>query len=211
VPARPVAPNVLKVEFLWNQEGLPAANVQYVLYSGTAPTPGDCAAIANDLGTAFWTVAESLYSEQTIFEAVRVTDLTTLTGSEGTHAFNLAGTDTVNVPMPASACVLVDHTISRRYRGGHPRTYYPALSALQYSAPNHWVSGAVSQMGNAVDAFAAEASTFNEGGCVGVYVVNVSYVTGGAPRVAPVIDQITGSVVSGIIRSQRRRLTASTF
>ena len=210
MPARPPVPDVLKVEFLWNQDGLPAANVKYVLFHGTAPTPAACAAIAEALGTAFWNVASPLYPEATILEAVRVTDLTTDTGSEGTWAGAAPGTGS-GFMLPAGCCVLMDHTIGRRYRGGHPRTYYPACSDTEYIAPASWSSTVISTMTSAEAAYALEASTFSESGCEGTYNVNVSYVTAGAPRVAPVIDQITGSVCSAIVRSQRRRLTASSY
>ena len=210
MPARPDAANILKVEFLWSQNGVPAANVQYVKWSGTAPTAGACAAIAADLGNAFWNIAKANYSTQTIFQACRVTDLTTSTGASGSAAIETDGT-AGGEGLPAQACCLVNHTIARRYRGGHPRTYYPALSSAVQATPQAWTSGAVTSMGSAQAAFALEASTFSESGCAGVYVVNVSYVTSGAPRVTPVIDQITGSTVSGIFRTQRRRVTATSY
>lgn len=204
-------PDVLKVEFLWNQDGLPAANVKYVLYSGTPPTAAACAAIADSLGGAFWT--ETLwqyYAATTALEAVRVTDLNTVDGAVGSHAFAAPGTS-VGVTLPAGCCALVNHTIARRYRGGHPRTYYPAPTTVAYSAPNAWASDFVTDLGSAEAAYALEASTFSDSGCEGVYNVNVSYVTDDADRVAAVVDQITGSIVSGTIRTQRRRLTASSY
>lgn len=210
MPARPVVPNVLKVEFLWSQNGIPAANVRYVLYSGTAPTPGAAAAIANDLGGAFWTQADQLYSPETIFEAVRVTDLTTDTGAEGTHSFASPGT-AESTALPAQCCMLVNQTISRRYRGGHPRQYYPALALEYMDTPGTWLGAAVTQMGVAEAAYALEGSSFSESGCDGVYIVNVSYRTAGEPRVDPVIDQITGHVVVQEIKTQRRRLLASSY
>lgn len=210
MPARPDAPNVLKVEFLWSLGGLPAANIQYVLYSGTAPTAAACAAIANQLGTAWWDVIQAFYPTVYEFAAVVVTDLTTSTGASGSHSFGSPGTGSGN-PLPINACILVDHTISRRYRGGHPRTYYPPLESNYYQEPSTWTGAGVTAVGNAQAAFALEASTFSDSGCTGVYVVNVSYISGGVARVAPVIDQITGSTVSGIIRTQRRRLTSSTY
>ena len=203
--------NVLKVEFLWNQDGLPAANVKYVLYSGTPPTAGACAAIANSLGTAFLTAnLIALYAETTLFEAVRVTDLNTTDGAVGSHSFAQAGSSP-NITLPASASILVNHTIARRYRGGHPRSYYPAPSTQFYLPPNSYNSLVPSYVGAAEAAYALECTEFLDSGCQGVYNVNVSYVTDDADRVAAVVDQITGSVVSGTIRSQRRRLTATSY
>jgi hypothetical protein len=74
-----------------------------------------------------------------------------------------------------------------------------------------WTPDLVTAFGNAEAAYALAASTFSESGCEGVYNVNVSYRTGDAPRVDPVVDQITGSTVASIIRTQRRRLTASSY
>jgi|ERR1700732_487173 len=210
MPARPDAPNVLKVEFLWSQDGIPAATIQYVLYSGTAPTAAACAAIAQSLATAFWPDVQPYYPATTEFVACRVTDLTTSTGHSGTYSYASAGTSAY-LSCGAQCSVLVNHTISRRYRGGHPRTYYPAPAWHELATPSTWQPELITAMGNAQAAFALEASSFSDSGCTGVYVVNVSYVTGGAPRVAPVIDQITGSVVSGVVRTQRRRITASSY
>ncbi len=211
MPPRPVVPDVIKVEFLWSQDGLPAANVKYVLYSGTAPTAGACSAIANVLGTAFWTTdIQEGYATGTELTAVKVTDLASDTGAEGSYAGGWVGTQEGD-SCPAGTCVLVNHVIGRRYRGGHPRTYYPAPGLEQMATPATWTDSTVTNWGAAEAAYALAASTFSESGCDGVYNVNVSYETAGAPRVDPVVDQITGSVVSGTIRTQRRRYTASSY
>jgi len=210
MPARPAVPDVIKVEFLWSLGGIPGANVKYVKYSGTAPTAGACAAIAALLGDAWWPDVEAYYTTHDELTAVRVTDLATDTGAQGSAALALTGSDD-NPSVPSNACVLVNHTISRRYRGGHPRTYYPPGGVDWMATQQTWTPDLVTAFGNAEAAYALAASTFSESGCEGVYNVNVSYRTGDAPRVDPVVDQITGSTVASIIRTQRRRLTASSY
>lgn len=210
MPARPAVPNVLKVEFLWSLDGLPAANVKYVLYSGTAPTSGACTAIADSLINAWWEPVKAFIPGVYTLEACRVTDLSTDTGAEGTFTAGLTGEDE-NDSMPVGSAVLVNHTIGRRYRGGHPRTYYPPPGIDGFAQPAAWTSEVVAAYGNAEAAYALEATEFLDSGCQGVYNVNVSYVSDGSARVDPVVDQIVGSVVSGTCRTQRRRLTSSSY
>lgn len=210
MPARPVVPDVLKVEFLWSLAGLPAANVKYVQYSGDAPTAGACAAIAEALYTAWWADAGAHLSTGTTFEACRVTDLATDTGAEGSVAPASVGGDATG-DTPAGCALLVNHTIGRRYRGGHPRTYYPGLGLAAIASVASWEAAALTAFTAAEAAYALAASTFSESGCDGVYNVNVSYISDHAARVDPVIDQITGSIASGIIRTQRRRYTSSSY
>lgn len=210
MPARPNVPNVLKVEFNWTQDGIPAANIKYVLYSGGPPSPADCNAIALHLEDAMWGTAMGLFPSTTEMVGTVVTDLTSDTGSVGTSSGTGAGTASSDA-CPANCCVLVDHTIARRYRGGHPRSYYPPPAQNGLLTPSTWQGSIVTDFAALEAAYALVASTYLAGTTQLVYNVNVSYVTGGAPRVVPVVDQITGSVVSGIIRTQRRRLTASSY
>ncbi len=125
MPALPDVPNVLKCEFLWSQNGIPAANVRYILYSGTVPDAGSLNTIAQAISDPFVTGMMPGYSAETIFQAIRLTDLTTTSGAESTYSWNAPGTDEAP-PLPANCCILVNQTIARRYRGGHPRQYYPA-------------------------------------------------------------------------------------
>jgi hypothetical protein len=203
-------PNVCKVEFLWTQNGIPAANVRYLLYSGGPPAAGDCAAIAHDISSPFISGMMPGYPASTIFEACRVMDLASATGAEGTYTAAAPGTDSAEA-LPANCAILVNQTIARRYRGGHPRQYYPAPSIDSMATPSSWNSSLVANVGAAEAAFAAACTGPSYGSTDLIYVVNVSYVSGGAPRVVPVVDQITGHVVSGIVRTQRRRVTASSY
>lgn len=210
MPVLPDVPNVLKCRFLWTQGGVPAENIRYILYSGSTPDAGALAALAHDIGDPFQTGMMPGYNAETIFQAVVLQDLTTTSGAEGSHTFANPGTDTAD-PLPANCAILVNQTIARRYRGGHPRQYYPAPSMDSMATPSSWNSDLVVNVSAAEAAFALACSTATESGTSLVYVVNVSFFSGGSLRVDPVIDQITGHTVSGLIRTQRRRLTATSY
>jgi hypothetical protein len=141
---------------------------------------------------------------------VRVTDLASDTGASGEYAFNLAGT-AEDAGTVASACVLASWSILRRYRGGHPRSYFPALAYGALENPGQWDSGVVADFTIAIAALndilasATSGTTNLSQQCI------VSYVLANAYRDTNVTFPVTGGTVSNRIRTQRRRLTSSSF
>jgi hypothetical protein len=211
MPRNPIVADVLQVEFLWSQDGIPGANVLHAGYTGGPPTSSDCAAIAELLGNAFWVVPlKADYPSTTTFVGVRVTDLATDTGASGEHAFGTAGTAT-DASLSAQACVLVNYSISRRYRGGHPRTYLPALAWGALATPGTWDSGVISDTTAVMNNLATEMGTATSGTTLLSGQVCVSYRTGNAWRVVNLVEPITGLSVNGRVCTQRRRLTASSY
>jgi hypothetical protein len=108
--------------------------------------------------------------------------------------------------ISAQVCTLVKHIISRRYRGGHPRTYLPGGGASQLADADKWNSTQVDHMQTAWDNFisAVVGATYTGNTLTGF--VNVSYFSGGVLRTTPVVDSVTGSVVEAAVATQRRRL-----
>lgn len=211
MPARPVVPGVIKVELLWSQDGIPAANVLYASYTGGAPTETDLAGVASALATDFWTLATAAFwSTETTFVGIRLTDLSSDTGAVAEHAMGDTGTNVEGV-MPAQACVLVNYSISRRYRGGHPRTYFPAPAFGYMDGPAAWTGAFVSGFSAQVGELYSDLASVSSGALTLTGHVNVSYVTADAPRVDPIVDPITGYVVNGIVATQRRRIRASSY
>jgi hypothetical protein len=211
MPPLPVVADVLKFEMLWTQAGIPAANILHAKYTGGPPTAADVAAFCLDLDDAWWVnpVKED-YPASTVYVGSRGTDLASSTGATAEHSVGTAGTATDSA-ISAQACILVNYEITRRYRGGHPRTYFPPAAWGGLASPSSWDSGILSDISGGVAAIEGVFSTATHGSTTLAGLVNVSYRTAGAPRVTPVVDPVTGYVVSGIVRTQRRRLTASSY
>lgn len=211
MPRNPIVPMVVKVEFLWSQSGVPAANVLHAQYTGGPPAAADLEAIANLIAAAFWQdpiIAD--YPTTTTFVGVRLTDLNSDTGAEGEHAVGAPG-DAVDGPLSAQACLMVNLDIARRYRGGHPRVYFPPCALGALATPNTWDSGVVSDFNGAMVLLNAAFNAAGSGGTTLSGWVCPSFRTGNAWRVDNLVEPVAGWSVNGAVKTQRRRLSASSY
>jgi hypothetical protein len=207
----PAVPGVIKVEWLWSQDGIPAANVLHVGYSGGPPVSGDLNTLATALVAGWWTgPTAELWSSETTFMGMRLTDLSSDTGAVGEEPVEDPGTNTEGV-MPAQACTLINFQIVRRYRGGHPRMYLPAPAFGFQDGPAAWLSTYLTAVTTAFGGYVAATGVATAGDTDLTGPVNVSYVSGGDVRVDPVVDSITGFSVNGVVATQRRRIRASSY
>lgn len=198
-------------ELLWTQDAFPAANILHCSYTGGTPDATNLQVLALALGNAFWEdpVIED-YATTTTFVGVRLTDLATDTGAVGEGAINGAGT-AEDQGSPAQCCLMVNYSIARRYRGGHPRSYFPALAIGAISTPGQWDSGVVSDFTSQVTALNAAMGSASSGPITLTGQVVVSYVDGDAWRVDNLVEPVTGLTVNNLIKTQRRRLTSSSY
>jgi len=211
VPALPNVPNVLKIELLWTQAGIPCANVLHCSYSGDAPSASDCTSIGGGIAEAFWVVGlYEGYPTSTELVGVRVTDLTTSSSATGEFPVSTSGTYEGG-ELPAQAAVLVNYQILRRYRGGHPRTYYPPPNQSLLSGPSEWGSTILTELNGQVESLFEYLSTTTVDATELTGQVCVSYMDARVPRVDPLVEPIVGYVVSPIMATQRRRIRASSY
>jgi hypothetical protein len=211
VPRNPLVAKTVKVEFLWSQAGVPAANVLHALYTGGPPSSSDLAAIANLIAAAFWVdpiIAD--YPTSTTFVGVRLTDLDSDTGADGEHAVGAPG-DAGDGPLSAQACLMVNLVIARRYRGGHPRVYFPPPALGVLASPGTWSSAVISDFNGAMTLLNAAFNDAGSGGTTLAGWVCPSFKTGNAWRVTNLVEPVTGWSVNGAVKTQRRRLTASSY
>lgn len=211
MPALPPVPGVLKVEFVGNQGGThQLANILHFSYTGTAPSNASCATLAADFLAALATgdgthQLHTLMDNSTEYTECIVTDLTSNTSGTGTYSSNVVGTRG-SALLPASASYLISDSIGRRYRGGHPRHYWPLGVAGDLQFANQWSAGFTTVVQDWWAANDTAFQTITNSGTAVSHRVNVSYVTAGARRSTPVVDVITAVTYSPHVRSQRRRL-----
>src|ERR1700688_1026401 len=96
----------------------------FIQYAGTAPTNTQLNTFAASVGTAWGTDLKALNGTTVALDTVICEDLTTTSAAVGEAGGNVAGTRGGNV-LPAATAFVTSYTISRRYRGGHPRGYWP--------------------------------------------------------------------------------------
>jgi hypothetical protein len=138
---------------------------------------------------------------------VTITDLTNALGNQGVASPNIAGT-AASANTAQNAAILVNYPSSIRYRGGHPRSYYPGAASNTLADDTHWNSTLITNVGTYLTALQNDYNTLTSGGTTLAGQCAVSYVTAGAPRVTPLVMNIApGSyTVEARIASQRRRI-----
>lgn len=216
MPALPSPGAVIKLNLGWTIEGdTLGETVHYFSYGGGAPSAGALSTFANTAVANGLTQFQALANDQVGMSQGTARDLSSAMGNEATAGTPWVGTRGAALTPPAAAAV-VSHSISRHYRGGHPRTYLPLGVAGDINVSGRWATAFV----NAVDAAwgAWIASLIGVSGVSNL--VNVSYygppnriITSSTGRVrtvstvrgAPIVDVVTGHTTRFNIGSQRRR------
>jgi len=207
---------VIKLNIDWAVEGdALAQTVHFFSYGGGAPSAGALSAFANTAVANGLTQFQPLANDQMGMSTATARDLSSAMGNEATAGTPWVGTRGTALTPPAAAAV-VAHSISRHYRGGHPRSYLPLGVAGDINVSGKWATAFVAAVDAAWGAWIASLI-----GVSGVTnLVNVSYygppnrtITSSTGRVrtvstvrtVPIVDPITGHVTRFNIGSQRRR------
>lgn len=220
MPALPPVPNVIRVTLTHSDAS--DVDVQthlYFSYAGTAPTNAQLNTMAAALASP-WAGSMGSYAFTDVqLTRIDIIDLSSSTAAVGTALVSETGTRTGKTNAGAVA-VLINYGVSRRYRGGKPRSYLPYLVADDLATPQSWVSATLTSLVGAWQTFLAtiEGSVWTGGSSV--KQVNVSYYEGftsvqnpitmrwrnvSKPRTTPLVDVIVA--IKGNLKpgSQRRR------
>lgn len=214
-----MVPQVLRIDYtLSDSSDADVRNRYFVQYSGTAPTNAQLATMATSLAADWASNQASLFHSDVQLTQIEVTDLTTAVAARGIWTGSNAGSRTGTV-LPAGTCALINWTIQRRYRGGKPRSYWPAGTNTDVSTGQTWSGAFITACGTAAGTLVTNFS--NTIAVWGTYVshVNVSYYSGfsnytgptgrmrarSTVRAAAVVDAVVGLSVNTRFASQRRR------
>lgn len=221
MPPLPDVPKVVKCALIFT-DGINVDIVTrfYIQYSGTAPSSAELNAFAANIRGAFQDHLLDQLSDQFALIRVECIDLSTTSSAEGSDVGTFTGTAT-DPPNAADVAVISSYEIARRYRGGHPRGYWPLGTSGQLATPQTWDSAFIANLHTVMSDFFTQvrASTWAAAGSL--THVNVSYfagftvvtdpVTGRARnvptvRATPVVDAITSRIERIRVGTQRRRL-----
>jgi hypothetical protein len=204
VSALPPVPNVCKLQCHYTVGDKAAENVLHFSYSGSSAAPS---AYVTDLATAVATALATAGGEwqpATTFLGCTATDLSSDTGFVEEAPATTVGTRTGGI-LAANVALLASYSVSRRYRGGHPRTYLPWFTETDILNPQEWIAdsltGANGFWGDAISAGLGASG----GGVTTVDQVQVSYYLADARRTTPLVDPIFFIECDQVIASQRRR------
>lgn len=205
MPPLPPVTDVVKVNLGWGiGNNANAESILHFGYSGSPPAVLDCETIASAIQSAAITHLGPLISAYSSIQHVTVLDLNSNTGNEGTGGTPTSGTLS-GTYLSANACVVINHQIARRYRGGHPRSYCPFGVQASLSSAGQWSSTFRSTVLTDWTAFITACTSVTGGATALNEFVCVSYYNDKTLRVTPLVEPITGYVVRGRVGSQRRR------
>jgi hypothetical protein len=221
VAALPNAPRVLRVACSGTSGGGEVWLTRFfVQYQASAPTPANVVTFCNGVITSWSTHLSSVLTPNKTLTAVETTDLTSPTNSQALVDTDNPGTRT-GAWLPPAVCAVASYQVDRRYRGGHPRGYFPSGSETDIDTNGQWDPLFVTDHTLAVRNFFTDVLAINWGTSEGLQHVNVSYyqgftvvidpVTGRARNVpklrsgGPSIDTVVGVSTRPIIGTQRRR------
>ena len=210
MPALPDVPNVIKFVIEGTLDGVNWANIFHWLYSGSAPSNAELGTILSQFATEFgngggvlnW---DSLAHDQVFLSNSTAEDLTTHSSATAELPLSVNGTLSGG-KLPASAAVVMTHSINRRYRGGHPRSYLMLGDTTKLQDSTFWATAFLDSVISWYNGFVAGINGISAGGTTLTSPVSVSYFSGHALRSVPVIDPITSSFPRQRVCSQRRRL-----
>ena len=224
MPAVIPVPGVLEIQLVHADEtDYHIRNRSYWSYAGGEPSDATCATLATEVAAAWNTDLAPLAGTAVTLVEVVVTDLSSDSGGRGSWAGSNAGSRS-GAATPVGVCAVQNYQISRRYRGGKPRTYWPFLTADDYYGNKAWAAASVAAVDTGWNAYTAAIGALSVGGVSGLAHVNISYyyksvlvinpISGvgknvAKPRDTPLVDPITGNSTSTVFGSQRRRNRAS--
>lgn len=217
----PAVAKVLKIALVWT-DGVNDDIVSrfFVRYSGVAPTDSDLATFGGAINTAYSAHLASLAGESVSLTRSELVDLSSATAAAADVPHADGGSRTGHA-LPIDVSVVISYIMGRRYRGGHPRGYFPFGVSEDLNNLQVWQTDFVTEVDGAWTDFFVALEAAGWAGAGTLTHVNISYyagftvvidpVTGRARnlptlRGAPVVDNISSHVVRAHVGTQRRRL-----
>lgn len=216
----PIA-GVLKVEQTYQfAGGAQMANIlhySYVHSGGGLPSQSDVDGLAGSYATEWEAVMMPKVNGDITYTGTKITPLDNSGTNVGFHTSSAAGGKTGQT-VPASAAVIASYGIGTRWRGGRPKTYYPAMGGQQLDTPSAWHQSDIDDylagldtVSAYVDGLTVGSTAIGQQGCVSyVWTTDVDGVpTPGEIRDPPVFFPFTSLTLRLDIGSQRRRIRST--
>jgi len=208
MPALPNVPNVVRVRLKGQNSGQVYNNVIYLQYTPPAPTTADLTTLANTIATAWTTNLASLQHGGVSLLGQDLADLTAPTAASISTTHSIPGTRP-GTPLLTSAALVVSWQINVRYRGGHPRTYFPWGVVADTTGARLWAAAFVTSALAGARAFRTALNAMTTGTTT-YKLVCVSYRRNNLLLPSPVVYSINDAAVHGRVDTQRHRLGKET-
>lgn len=220
MPPLPDVDQVVKVEFDFSiDEDLFARCRKFYQYDGATPVNADLDEFAEDILASVATNLCPLAGNHIHFTRVGCIDLTSPTAAIGESSSSHVGTRGTTL-LTADICALQSLHVDRRYRGGHPRVYWPFGITSDLADQQTWTDAFVTAAEAGLASLQTDILAAAWAGATILNTVNVSYYQGftvhtgttgrarnvSTPRTTAVVDQVTSTKVRKGIAVQRNRL-----
>jgi len=209
--ALPDVPNGGRIRIFGSHQGVGILHLMHFAYTGTTLSQGNAQAVADGIRSTWNASIAAIAGTQTNYTLFEVADLSSRSGVIAQNNVAVVGTAASTSPAAVSICLVVSWTVGYRYRGGHPRTYFPLSSQNLVTDGRHVSTGTTNSHAAAWNAWlqAFNAITLSGSTCTLTYYSFYSgHTADGKPivRPTPVPHAITGARVTNRIDTQRRRL-----
>lgn len=205
--ALPNVAGVIKLQyhFTYGTDANVMTHMFFAIGSPSAINTADLQSFCNLARSSYVTNCLSLSTNAVQLGTVTATDLTTTTSAPVASTGSNSGTRSLGPPN-ASTSVITNLKIARRYRGGHPRIYWPWGNSGDLYDAQHWTSSFIGLCQTGINALVAALQGSSFASIPGPVLANVSYYQHNALRPTPTWDPVSSVVVNPIPGVQRRRL-----
>jgi hypothetical protein len=124
----------------------------------------------------------------------------------GSNTNTWVGSITSAPVQDRGACWLVNWHLNAYYRGGHPRTYLPGITAAEVTNGSAVNSTDAASLAANMLTFMTAVNALSHGGISAVTLGTVSFQHANAWRTPPIFRGYTGVSVSTMLATQRRRI-----
>lgn len=221
MPPLPDVPNTLKVSLVHSYGSDTDVVTRYFIhYTGAAPDAPQLVTFAGDIAGDWVAQLQADNSTFVTLERVDIVDLSSATAAQGSATAGTAGTLSGS-SLTADTSFVSNYEINRRYRGGHPRGYWPLGVESALISPQLWDPTAVAAWAGDISAFFGANMTHGWAGAGTLEHFNISAFNGfvavenpithryrniPTPRPIPLQDPVIDIVGRQRVGSQRRRL-----
>lgn len=206
----PNVANVARVKLIGSNQGTPWVALFFWHYLAGTVTAGDLVSLCTGFATAFDTALKPAMATGVTLQNVEAYDLASRSGAQGSATGFTTGTR-IGTALPVSTAAVASWKVNFRWRGGHPRTYWPAGVSNDVENGHLWTAAAAAAFDTANGGFLTSVNGQIIGG-QGGYLTCVRYVhtpmPGQPPEyLNPPLDlRIQDVSVDRRLDTQRRRL-----
>lgn len=221
-PLPPITdPACIRAELSIADAGAVTAGTRFFLsYSSDAPSAAELTTLAGVIETAWVTDLKPVTNSADALVGVTLQDMASDTGNVGEWTGSESGEGTDGDPFTAGVCAVINHKISRHYRGGHCRNYLRCGDTTSLNGSNKFSDDFLATLNEQWAAFIAAILADETSDITLINIVQVSYYDGATwvpngrggykriptPRDSPLVNGVTSSVAATKLGSQRRRL-----